>query len=36
MDEWLVVPADRETPRVGRLVLLMGLTALVLMSAFGR
>jgi len=35
MDEWLVVPADRETPRVGRLVLLMGLTVLLMMCLPG-
>ncbi len=36
MDEWLQVPVDRVPPRVGRLVLLMGLTALMVLSAFAR
>jgi len=35
MDEWLRVPADRDPPRVGRLVLLMGLTMLVMMCLSG-
>lgn len=32
MDEWLKVPVDRVPPKVGRMVVLMGLTALLVMS----
>jgi hypothetical protein len=33
MNEWLVIPPDRPTPRPVRLCLILGLTALVLILA---